>query len=342
MAGGNYELVAIGNPLLDMQIRDAEEVLKKYDLKPNDAILIEEKHASIYDYIKEKYSVTYVAGGAAQNAARCAQYVLPAKSTAYLGCVGDDDLADQLRKANEKEGLRSVYQVDKATPTGSCAVVITGHERSLVTRLGAAEKFNKDHLSTPEAKEVIKNAKYFYMGGFFVTHGAESGLQVAKQAKEQGVPFSLNLSAPFIAQFFKSQLDSIIPYASLVIGNESEADAYSDAHELGTKDLKQIAQHIADFESELKTPRTVIITQGANETIVTTTKGQSRTFSIKKVDPNDIIDTNGAGDAFAGGVLGALVLGKSIEEAIDVGHKLGSMCITQVGPCLKFRELRCR
>jgi hypothetical protein len=44
MAGGNLDLVALGNPLLDMQIRDGEEVLKKYDLKSNDAILAEDKH----------------------------------------------------------------------------------------------------------------------------------------------------------------------------------------------------------------------------------------------------------------------------------------------------------
>ena len=314
-------------------------VCLQYDLKSNDAILIEEKHESIYDYIKEKYEVTYVAGGAAQNAARCAQYILPEKSTAYLGCVGDDDLADQLRKANEREGLRSVYQVDKETPTGCCAVVITGHERSLVTRLGAAEKFNKSHLSTSEAKEITSNAKFFYMGGFFLTHGSESGLQVAKQAKEQGVPFSLNLSAPFIPQFFKDQLDSILPYASLVIGNESEAEAYAESHNLGTKDLAKVAQSIADFDSQLSSPRTVIITHGANETIMTTSKGSPKMFAVNKVNPNDIVDTNGAGDAFAGGVLGALVLGKSIDEAIDAGHKLGAMCIGQVGPCLKFREL---
>lgn len=142
---------------------------------------------TIYDHIVDKYDIAYLAGGAAQNAARCAQYVLPDKSTAYLGCVGEDDLANQLRAANDREGLRSVYQVDKATPTGCCAVVITGQDRSLVTRLGAAEQFSKSHLESAEAKSVVEGAKYFYVGGFFLTHGVESTLIVAKKAKEQGV-----------------------------------------------------------------------------------------------------------------------------------------------------------
>lgn len=44
----------------------------------------------------------------------------------------------------------------------------------------------------------------------------------------------------------------------------------------------------------------------------------------------EIVDTNGAGDAFAGGVLGALVAGKSIDEVVEVGHKMGAMCVQQV------------
>lgn len=55
---------------------------------------------------------------------------------------------------------------------------------SLCTNLGAAEKFSKSHLETAEVKELINNAKFFYMGGFFLTHGIESALVVAKQAKQ--------------------------------------------------------------------------------------------------------------------------------------------------------------
>ena len=339
MSSGNFELVALGNPLLDMQIRNGEAVLEKYNLKSNDAILAEPQHMSIYQHIVDNYEVTYVAGGAAQNAARCAQYVLPPNSTAYLGCVGDDDLANQLRAANDREGLKSVYQVNKQVPTGSCAVVLTGHDRSLCTNLGAAEKFTPAHLDTPDAQQVIKNAKFFYLGGFFLTHGLESALILAKEAKSRDVPFSMNLSAPFIPQFFKSQVDEILPYADLVFGNETEAEAWAAVHGLEGKDLPTITQAIADYESS--TPRalkrTVIITNGSNPTLLAIKgQGKTSTHETPKINPADIVDTNGAGDAFAGGVLGALIAGKSVHEAIDVGHKLGGMCIGQVGPILKF------
>ena len=45
------------------------------------------------------------------------------------GAVGEDDLADQLRAANQKEGVESAYYVVKGAETGECAVVLTGHHR---------------------------------------------------------------------------------------------------------------------------------------------------------------------------------------------------------------------
>jgi adenosine kinase len=90
MSTSSYQLFCIGNPLLDIQVTKGEEVLKKYDLKANDAILAEEKHLPLYvqrsssyfpltneraswnsyDEIVKEYKVTYVAGGASQNTAR--------------------------------------------------------------------------------------------------------------------------------------------------------------------------------------------------------------------------------------------------------------------------------
>ncbi|WFD31663.1 adenosine kinase [Malassezia sp. CBS 17886] len=334
---GNLKLVALGNPLLDMQVRDGQAVLEKYGLKPNDAVLASPEQLGIYQHLVENYQVTYVAGGAAQNTARAVQYVLPEGSTAYLGAVGKDDLAQQLRAANDREGLQSVYQVVDGTPTGSCAVVITGHDRSLCTNLGAAEKFSKAHLEAPDAKAALDAAQFVYVGGFFLSHGVQSALVVAKQAKAAGKPFAFNLSAPFIAQFFKPQVDEVLPYAELVIGNESEAEAYAQAAGLATRDLGQIAQAIADAPSVLSKPRTVLITNGDKAT-VRAVQGEKQVFThpTPKINPADIVDTNGAGDAFAGGVVAGLILGKPISEAIDVGHTLGGMCIGQVGPVLKF------
>ncbi|CAK5283222.1 unnamed protein product [Mycena citricolor] len=332
----SYQLFCIGNPLLDMQVTKGEAILEKYDLKANDAILAEAKHECLYPEIVEKYDITYVAGGASQNTARGAAYVLPPDSVVYTGCVGDDDLAEQLKTANKREGLKEVYQVKKGEKTGACAVIITGHHRSLVTTLRVAEKFEKSHLTSELVAPLVDGAKVFYVEGYFLTHGTESIVYLSQKASAQSKIFAINFSAPFIPQFFGAALQQILPFCDLVIGNESEAETWASANGLADpKDLPAVAKAIALLpKSNPSRPRTVVITQGADSTILVSsaTPDSPKIYPVTKLADAEIVDTNGAGDAFAGGFLGALVAGKSIDECVEAGHKLGSMCVQQVGP----------
>ena len=145
--------------------------------------------------------------------------------------------------------------------------------------------------------------------------------------------FTLNLSAPFIPQFFKVQLEQVLPYCDFVIGNESEAAAWASAVGLPDKnDIPAIAKSIAELpKSNPSRPRTVIITQGSESTVVVAaTEDKPKNFPVNRLEDGKIVDTNGAGDAFAGGFLGALVSGKSVDEAVLAGHKLGAMCVQLV------------
>lgn len=56
----------------------------------------------------------------------------------------------------------------------------------MVTTLRAAEMFDKAHLSSPEIAPLIDGAKVFYVGGFFLTHGTESAMEVAQKAAAAG------------------------------------------------------------------------------------------------------------------------------------------------------------
>lgn len=290
----------------------------------------------IYDEIVKNYKVTYVAGGASQNAARGAAYVLPPDSVVYTGCVGDDDLAEQLRAANKREGLREVYLVKPGQKTGACAVVLTGHHRSLVTTLQAAEMFEQSHLSSPTVAPLVDAANVFYVEGFFLTHGASIVLELSKKASAASKVFALNFSAPFIPQFFGTQLKSVLPYCDIIIGNETEAEAYAAANGLpDTKDLAAIAKAVATSpKSNASRPRVVIFTHGAESTILVSSAepDSPKVFKVSPIDGKLIVDTNGAGDAFAGGFLGAYVAGKSLDECVEVGHKMGAMCVQLVGP----------
>jgi hypothetical protein len=146
--------------------------------------------------------------------------------------------------------------------------------------------------------------------------------------------FVLNLSAPFIPQFFKVQLEQVFPYCDFVIGNESEAAAWASAAGLVNKDdIPAIAKSIAALpKSNPSRPRTVVITQGSNSTVLVSAANPDKpsTFPVDPLTDEQIVDTNGAGDAFAGGFLGALVAGKSVDTAVLAGHIMGAMCVQLV------------
>ena len=84
--------------------------------------------------------------------------------------------------------------------------------------------------------------------------------------------FVLNLSAPFIPQFFAVQLQQIMPYVDILIGNEAEAEAWGSATGLPDKnDLAAVARAIASQpKSNASRPRTVVITHGPKSTTVVT------------------------------------------------------------------------
>jgi len=149
--------------------------------------------------------------------------------------------------------------------------------------------------------------------------------------------FALNISAPFIAQFFKSQLDEVLPHTDILFGNESEAEVYAEAAGYpDKKDIPDIARRIAHSPKTNTSPRVVIFTQGADSTIVVSSdKPEAQKFPVEKLTDDQIVDTNGAGDAFAGGVLAALIAGKTLSEAVLVGHALSRASILQV--CGPFR-----
>jgi len=143
----------------------------------------------------------------------------------------------------------------------------------------------------------------------------------------------LNFSAPFIPQFFTKQLQDILPYTDVIIGNESEAEAWASATGLSdVKDLLSIARSIALLpKSNASRPRIVIFTQGAHQTVVAVSdKPYTKSFPVDPLADAQIVDTNGAGDAFAGGFLGALVAGKDLDDCILVGHALARACVQQV------------
>lgn len=98
-------------------------------------------------------------------------------------------------------------------------------------------------------------------------------------------------------------------------------------------DRQANAQKLANSPKNSARARTVVITQGASSTLVAVAnQAQVKVYPVTPLPEDKIEDTNGAGDAFAGAFMAALVANKSVDEAVEAGHKLAQICVGQVGP----------
>ncbi|XP_061088371.1 adenosine kinase-like isoform X2 [Conger conger] len=327
-------LFGMGNPLLDISAVVDKDFLDKYGLKPNDQILAEDKHKALFDEIAKKSKVEYHAGGSTQNSVKIAQWMLqqPHKVATFFGCIGKDKFGEILKKKAEEAHVDARYFEQSEEPTGTCAACITGDNRSLVANLAAANCYKKEqHLDLEDNWMLVEKARVYYIAGFFLTVSPESILKVAKHASDNNKVFSLNLSAPFISQFFKEPMMKVMPYVDILFGNETEAATFAREQGFETEDIKEIARMAQSLPKvNEKRQRIVVFTQGKDDTVAT--KGDKAVaYPVLDIDQDDIVDTNGAGDAFVGGFLSALVQEHPLEECIRAGHYAANVIIRRVG-----------
>jgi len=281
--------------------------------------------------------------------------------------IGKEDV----NKLNEdqKKIAESMADANNNLGTGVCAVLLSqgGESRSLVTNLGAAKFFSQDALDKVQSD--LLDTKILYCSGFFLnTFGGPETVKIIGNALKPSQILATNLSAPFLAFVKKTELDMTISFSSFVIGNVEEANAWATSHGLENLTPEQIAEKMArmpvarknleklEIFSEKDQPsdseriqRIAIVTQGGDESIfaiykdkcnnIVTNDGDNefctsgnveiRKFPTKKVEK--IVDTNCAGDTFAGAFLASLSLGKSIDESVEAANYSASIVIQDHG-----------
>ena len=194
--------------------------------------------------------------------------------------------------------------------------------RSLIANLGAANHFKPSHLEDASVKQLIDDAKIFYSSGFFLTVSPPSLMKIAEHVHANSATkvLAINLAAPFISQFFTEPLVAAIEYADYVFGNEGEAEAFATKQGWEDKSPENVAIKLSLWTKKNSSkPRIAIVTQGSKATKVAI-EGKVQSFDVPALAHNEIVDVNGAGDAFVGGFLSQLALGKSIEQCVTAGH----------------------
>ncbi|KAH0481803.1 MAG: uncharacterized protein KVP18_003163 [Porospora cf. gigantea A] len=355
-------LLGVGNPLLDTIVCADEAFMDKYNLVKGGYCFQGEGQEAIYDDMASRTPV-YVPGGATQNSIRVAQGLLPSPSTAYSGSSGKDKEGERMRDLLETCDVKSYYYWDAEHPTGMCGVAVSScGERSLCTRLGAADHFPFEHLQSVEMQRALADSKFVYSAGFFLTVCTKGMVMMGKHCSENNKVFASNLCAEFIVEHFKDQMLEVLPFMDYIFGNESEWAHFARIHAeaLGNVDpanLQEVARRVAQLPKvNTARSRVVVVTQGSDETIVaskwftseaivvcdnkrrlkSTTLYQVSTFPVVPLDPSMIVDTNGAGDAFVGGFLAGLVQDKALPDCVALAHYAARHIVQRSGATVEF------
>ncbi|KPA83095.1 putative adenosine kinase [Leptomonas pyrrhocoris] len=323
------------NPLLDVSAPVDDHFLEKYQMQKSSASLLGEHQKTIFEDLEKLPHVTHVPGGSGLNTARVAQWIAQkphSEFTNYVGCAADDHYGNILKTAAEKDGVHMHLEYTTKAPTGSCAVCISGKERSLVANLSAANLLSSEHMHSADVLDTLKKCKLFYLTGFTLTVDVDYVLQVAEAARAANGQFMMNLSAPFLLQFFSENFMQVVPYVDVIFGNEDEAKALAQLMKWEYTSTTDIARRAAtELPYNGSHDRLVVLTHGSAPTVYWNRSGKHGQTDVKPIAQDAIVDLNGAGDAFVGGFLAAYAFGREVERCCDVGNYAAGVIIQHDG-----------
>jgi sugar/nucleoside kinase (ribokinase family) len=314
-----YNVYGIGHALVDMEFKVNDALLQKLELTKGAMMLVdEEQQGKLLAAVGESKIHRSCGGSASNTMIGLAQF----GGKGFHSCkVANDETGRFFAADMQKNGVDNAL-ADTTHPgtTGKCLVLITPDaERTMCTHLGISESFAVENLS----EEHLAQAEYLYIEGYLVSSpsACQAAIEAAQMARKLGVKVAMTFSDLFMIKLFRDGMDKIIGDGlDLLFCNENEALEYT-----GTDDLERAAQELK------KITRQYGLTLGPKGAKL---YNGSEIFSTPGI-PAQAIDTNGAGDLFAGTFLYGITHGMSFPQAGSLACRASSVLVTQYGARLQ-------
>lgn len=315
-----YDVYGIGNALVDFEFEVEPPQLNELKVEKGVMTLVDEpRQNELFSQLTRGAHKRACGGSAANTMIAVAQF----GGKSFYSCkVANDEtgqfyyqdllnegVATNLTETNRRDGV-----------TGKCLVMVTPDaDRTMNTYLGITETLSVDEV----CEKAIQDSEWVYMEGYLVTSdtGRAAAIRAREIAQSHGVQTSLTFSDPNMVKFFKEGLGEMMGgRVNLLFCNESEAKLFTDKGDVpsAAESLKNIADRF-------------VITLGPEGALV---YDGSRFIDIP-VFQTQAIDTNGAGDLFAGAFLHSITSGKSFEEAGKFASLAASKVVSKYGPRLE-------
>jgi sugar/nucleoside kinase (ribokinase family) len=324
----NYDVFGIGNALVDMEYEVSDAFITNNKIEKGMMTLVEEDiQAQLISALagdNRTAQKRQCGGSAANSIIGVSQF---GGSSFYSFKVAGDDTG-KFYLGDMKENGVATKNTEENLPdgtTGKCIVMVSDDaERTMHTFLGITGSLDETQID----EEALKASKWLYVEGYLVASptGNEAAKKAIKIAKDNGVKTSFTMSDPNMVKFFKDNMNSIVGEGlDLVFCNEQEALEYTGAADINTakESLKSVA-------------KTFVITLGD--------KGAVAFDGEKFIEIGShavkAIDSNGAGDMFAGAFLYGITNGLDYKKAGELASLASSKVVSQFGPRLTANQAK--
>ena len=309
-----FDLLGIGNAVVDVLYEVDEEFIKKNNLQKNVMTLIdEEKAEEFYSLPKEGIEI---AGGSVANST--VGFASLSGKPAFIGKIKDDNLGKSFSKSlADNKVFYKTEPILEGPGTARCFIFVTPDaQRTMNTYLGACSLLSPKDID----EELVKNSKISYLEGYCWEEqlAKESLIKAAEIAHKADNKVSLTLSDPFCVERHRDEFKDLVKkHIDILFANEIEANKLCQTENFD-ESIKEISE-ITEIAAITRSEKGAEICNGKE---------------VVKIEPKifgEVKDTTGAGDLFAAGFLYGLSKNFSVLKSGNIASISAGEIISHFG-----------
>ena len=311
-----YDVLTIGNAIVDIIARTEDDFIRANGIIKGAMNLIDGERAELL-YSRMGPAIETSGGSAGNTAAGVANF---GGRAAYFGKVSDDHLGGVFNHDMHAQGVAfDTKPLKGEPPTARSMIFVTPDgERSMNTYLGACVELKPEDI---EDDKVASSKITYFEGYLWDPPLAKDAIRLAaKIAHRHGRKMAMTLSDPFCVDRYRAEFLELMRSGTVDI-------CFANEHEL--KSLYQTA----DFDTALAALRNdcemAAVTRSEKGSVII--RGDE-TLQVEPVPVETVVDTTGAGDLYAAGVLFGLTQGYPLAKCGRLGSLAASIVISQIGP----------
>ena len=308
------DLLGMGNAMTDNLCRSSDDELKKNGLVKGSMALIDgQKAAKLQSTVSP---VSRQSGGSVSNSV--VHFAQLGGRSLFIGKVANDDAGTHYIDELIREGVeyRTSF-LNSGISTGRCYVFVTPDgQRTMCTYLGASSELS---IADVDA-EALDRTKVLFIEGYLwaSTCAKDMILESVLIAKKSETIIAFSLSDPFLVDGFRSELQRFVENdVDFLIGNEQEIHQLYETSTLQNS-IEALKNRVAHF----------VITRGEKGSVAVV---QHEVFKRCATPVTQVVDTTGAGDAFAGGYLFGLTQNYSVEQCLEIASNRAGQVVSHFG-----------